>query len=49
MAARREEAVNKALDLQPQLTALVSDTKELQKQVCVCLVRVCVSGPSVTG
>ena len=33
MAARREEAVNKALALQPQLAAVLSDTRELQTQV----------------
>ena len=32
-ASRREEAVAMALNLQPQLEALVSDTRTLQKQV----------------
>ena len=33
MAARREEAVDSVLALQPQLATLIRDTKELQAQV----------------
>ena len=33
MAARRDEAVESVLALQPQLAMLISDTKELQAQV----------------
>ena len=38
MAVRREEAVDSALALQPQLATLISDTKELQAQVCQLIV-----------
>ena len=38
MAVRREEALDSALALQPQLTTLISDTKELQAQVCQLIV-----------